>query len=39
LKVGLVEAFMIEIGILIFFLFYTYIYNWLYDKVRKKFVG
>jgi uncharacterized membrane protein len=39
LKVGLVEAFMIEIGILIFFLFYTYIYNWLYDKVRRKLVN
>lgn len=39
LKVSFVEAFMIEIGFLIFFLFYTYIYNWCYDKVRKKFVG
>ncbi len=39
LKVGLVEAFMIEIGILIFFLFYTYLYNWLYDKVRKKLMN
>ncbi|WP_077925242.1 PACE efflux transporter [Wohlfahrtiimonas larvae] len=38
LKVSLVEAFMIEIGFLIFFLFYTYIYNWCYDKVRKKIV-
>lgn len=39
LKVSFVEAFMIEIGFLIFFLFYTYIYNWCYDKVRKKCVG
>ncbi len=39
LKVTFVEAFMIEIGFLIFFLFYTYIYNWLYDKVRRKLVG
>lgn len=39
LKVSLVEAFMIEIGFLIFFLFYTYIYNWCYDKVRKKLMG
>lgn len=39
LKVSFVEAFMIEIGFLIFFLFYTYIYNWCYDKVRKKLVG
>lgn len=39
LKVSFVEAFMIEIGLLVFFLFYTYIYNWCYDKVRKKLVG
>lgn len=39
LKVSFVEAFMIEIGFLIFFLFYTYIYNWCYDKVRRKLVG
>ncbi len=39
LKVGFVEAFMIEIGFLIFFLFYTYIYNWAYDKIRRKIVG
>ena len=39
LKVSFVEAFMIEIGFLIFFLFYTYIYNWCYDKVRKKLIG
>lgn len=39
LKVSLVEAFMIEIGFLVFFLFYTYIYNWLYDKVRRKLVA
>lgn len=38
LKVTFVEAFMIEIGFLIFFLFYTYIYNWAYDKVRRKIV-
>lgn len=39
LKVSFVEAFMIEIGFLIFFLFYTYIYNWCYDTVRKKLMG
>ncbi len=39
LNVGFVEAFMIEIGFLIFFLFYTYIYNWAYDKIRRKIVG
>ena len=39
LKVSFVEAFMIEIGFLIFFLFYTYIYNWAYDKIRKRLLG
>lgn len=39
LKVSFVEAFMIEIGFLIFFLFYTYIYNWCYDKIRKNIIS
>lgn len=39
LKVTLIEAFMIELGFLIFFLFYTYIYNWAYDRIRKKIVN
>lgn len=39
LKVTLIEAFMIEIGFLIFFLFYTYAYNWAYDKIRKKLIN
>lgn len=38
LKVTLIDAFMIEIGFLIFFLFYTYIYNWIYDKARQYFM-
>ena len=39
LNVGLIEAFMIEIGILIFFLFYTYIFNVIYDHLRRKFIS
>lgn len=35
LSVSLTEAFMIEVGLLIFFLFYTYLYNYLYDKSRQ----
>ncbi len=35
LHVSLWEAFMIEVGFLIFFLFYTYSYNWCYDQLRR----
>lgn len=35
LKVSFLEAFMIEAGLLVFFLFYTYLYNWGYDQIRK----
>lgn len=38
LNVGFIEAFMIELGFLIFFLFYTYIYNLAYDTARKYIV-
>lgn len=30
------EAFYMEIGILLFFLPYTVVYNWIYDAVRKQ---
>lgn len=39
LKVSLLEALMIEAGLLVFFLFYTYLYNWSYDHIRKKVVA
>lgn len=39
LKVSFVEAFFIESGFLVFFLFYTYLYNWSYDQLRKKIVA
>lgn len=39
LKVTFLEAFMIELGFLVFFLFYTYLYNWAYDQIRKKVVA
>ncbi len=35
LSVSLWEALMIELGFLIFFLFYTYTYNWSYDQLRR----
>lgn len=34
LKIGLLEAFLLDIGIVLFFLPYTFIFNWVYDKAR-----
>ncbi len=34
LNIGLWEAFMLDIGIVLFFLPYTFGFNWLYDHVR-----
>lgn len=39
LNMSFIDAFMFELGLLIFFFFYTYIYNWLYDHLRKKIVA
>lgn len=39
LKMTFIDAFMFELGLLIFFFFYTYIYNWSYDQIRKKIVA
>ncbi|WP_206348545.1 MULTISPECIES: PACE efflux transporter [unclassified Leucobacter] len=33
LHVGLLEALMIESGLLVFFLVYTYVYSWVFDKI------
>ena len=38
LKIGLWEAFLLDIGVLLFFLPYTYIYHWAYDVVRERMV-
>ncbi|RON23161.1 hypothetical protein BK660_07870 [Pseudomonas brassicacearum] len=38
LKIGLWEAFLLDIGVLLFFLPYTYIYHWVYDVVRERMV-
>ena len=35
LSISLISAFFMEIGILLFFLPYTIIYNWVYDTFRK----
>ncbi|WP_342746335.1 chlorhexidine efflux transporter [Thiomonas intermedia] len=34
LGISLVAAVMLDIGLLLFFLPYTYIYHWAYDSVR-----
>lgn len=35
LEIGLLEALILDIGLLLFFLFYTFIYNWCYDILRE----
>ncbi|MEG3134939.1 multidrug/biocide efflux PACE transporter [Rouxiella sp. T17] len=39
LQIGLLEAFVLELGFFLFFLPYTLIYNWLYDILRQRWVG
>lgn len=36
LKVSLWQAFLLDIGVLLFFLPYTYVYHWMYDVVRER---
>ncbi|MHC8365721.1 multidrug/biocide efflux PACE transporter [Pseudomonas sp. ZT5P21] len=36
LKVSLWQAFLLDIGVLLFFLPYTYVYHWVYDTVRER---
>lgn len=38
LSVSLWQAFLLDIGVLMFFLPYTYVYHWGYDVVRERFV-
>ncbi|MGF6095913.1 multidrug/biocide efflux PACE transporter [Pseudomonas sp. 18175] len=38
LNISLVQAFMLDIGVLLFFLPYTYVYHWGYDVVRARFL-
>jgi len=34
LNIGLIEAFVLDIGLVLFFLPYTLVFNWCYDKMR-----
>lgn len=38
LSVSLWQAFLLDIGVLLFFLPYTYVYHWGYDVLRERFV-
>ena len=39
LDIGLWAAFVLDIGIVLFFLPYTFVFNWTYDTLRAKWVG
>lgn len=39
LNLTVAEAFFVEIGLVLFFLPYTMLFNWLYDYLRWTFVG
>ncbi|KAA0943895.1 MULTISPECIES: multidrug/biocide efflux PACE transporter [unclassified Pseudomonas] len=36
LNISLLQAFILDIGVLLFFLPYTYVYHWGYDVLREK---
>lgn len=38
LNISLLEALLLDLGILLFFLPYTFVFNWLYDRLRARLV-
>jgi uncharacterized membrane protein len=38
LDISLLRAFILDIGVLVFFLFYAFVYNWCYDVIRARLV-
>ena len=38
LNISLLQAFILDIGVLLFFLPYTYVYHWVYDVLRDKWL-
>lgn len=38
LQIGIIEAFILDIGFVIFVLFFTVVYNYVYDRARLFFV-
>ena len=39
LGIGLLDAFMLEVGFFLFFLPYTVAYNWIYDTLRQRWMN
>ncbi|HEY4071672.1 MAG TPA: multidrug/biocide efflux PACE transporter [Herbaspirillum sp.] len=39
LEISLLKALILDIGVLIFFLFYAFVFNWCYDAIRARLVG
>jgi uncharacterized membrane protein len=39
LQISLLRALVLDIGVLIFFLFYTFVFNWCYDIIRARLVA
>ncbi len=39
LNISLLDAFILDIGVLLFFLPYTYVYHWVYDVLRDKLLA
>ncbi|MBW7983562.1 multidrug/biocide efflux PACE transporter [Enterobacillus tribolii] len=39
LGVGILQAFMLEVGFFLFFLPYTVAYNWIYDILRERYMA
>ena len=39
LNISLLDAFILDIGVLLFFLPYTYVYHWAYDVLRDKLLA
>lgn len=37
-KMGFIDAFFLEFGMLIYFFPYTIVYNWVYDKLRLRMI-
>lgn len=37
-SMGLIDAFLLEVGMLIYFFPYTIVYNWIYDKLRLRLI-
>ena len=38
LKIGIIEAFILDIGFVLFVLVFTVVYNYIYDRVRLVFI-